>query len=124
MLQCTFTAKSYREQSASTHSLRTSVQLRPPFPQLLIGQAQDTHAPEARCLLRLKPTTTTTNLIRLESRKPFLPYYRLDDIEAVLLTLFQPFQIFMNYSSSGKGVKLRMSHMLLKRQTTRFNQDV
>lgn len=47
----------------------------------------------------LNPTTTTTHLIRLESCKPFCQ---------ILLTLFQPFQIFMNFLSSGKRVELRI----------------
>lgn len=96
--QCTLMVKGYRHGEQSTF-LRTSVQLCPPFPQL---QWLDKHR-KCASLLRFNPTTTTTNLIKLESCKP---YHRL----AVLLTLFQPFQIFVNYSSSGKVIQLRMSN--------------
>lgn len=86
--------------------LRTSVQLCPPFPQLhwFDKRRRCTHL---RCagLLRLNPTTTTTNLIRLERCKPFC--HIILYILAVLLTIFQPFQICMNYTSSGKGVKIK-----------------
>lgn len=94
--QWTFTAEDYRHKHSTI--LCTSVQLCPP--QLVIGQAPETHThTHLRCvsLPRLNPTTTTTNLIRPESCKPLCHICRLVGTDASLLTLFQPFQIFMNY---------------------------